>query len=94
MARKGGVSRAGLMAAKPHWLAISVAFDAQGESVPKRGVTSTNAPFGSGALASDCALNKLFKRSSSPESSGAFSSTKYQYSAAKLFSLLALNTPF
>jgi hypothetical protein len=31
-------------AAKPHWRAISVAFDDQGEMVPRRGVTSFSAP--------------------------------------------------
>ena len=72
-------------AAKPHWRAISVAFDDQGEMVPRRGVTSFSVPAGS--LPAGCAPSRSCSRARSAAASGAFSSTKYQCSAASPFSL-------
>jgi hypothetical protein len=71
-------------AAKPHWRAISVAFDDQGEMVPRRGVTSLSVP--AGAFPAGCAPSRSVRRSRSAAANGALSSTKYQCSAARPFS--------
>ena len=67
--------------AKPHWRAMSVAFDDHGEIVPSRGTTSNCVPGGTCGDAG-MAASRSTSRSRSSAASGAASSTKYQYSAA------------
>ena len=68
---------------KPHWWAMSVAFDDHGEIVPRRGVTTRRLP--TGASPSGWAPRRSVRRATSSASSGALTSTKYQCSAASPF---------
>src|SRR5574338_448728 len=71
---------------KPHWRAMSVALEDQGEMVPRRGVTRRSSPPGSSGDPG-WAPSKSVRRAFSSANRGADSSTKYQCSAARPRSL-------